>query len=149
MDSRNVPVLSRWQRDYTIKTLLQELRRLMTMKENMKQWSFIRKKDGSRHIPPCVHGWLENADSFKFLWLKLKKEGFKKLRLRHLNQDPLENFIGLIRQCGGSSSDLTCELFISALKTCMISPSSKEKIVLKFCFSGGLGDLPGESTAKL
>ncbi|ENN71579.1 ubiquitin-conjugating enzyme E2 variant 2 [Dendroctonus ponderosae] len=36
VDSRHVPVLARWQREYTIKTLLQELRRLMTLKENMK-----------------------------------------------------------------------------------------------------------------
>lgn len=91
------------------------------MKAKMGGWTFIRKKDRSRHKPPCLHGWMENADSFRFLWLKLKREGFQKLRLRNLNQDPLENFFGLIRQCGGSSTDLTCELFISALKTCMIS----------------------------
>ncbi|CAB3381941.1 Hypothetical predicted protein [Cloeon dipterum] len=36
IDSRCVPVLSRWQREYTIKTLLQELRRLMTVKENLR-----------------------------------------------------------------------------------------------------------------
>uniref|UniRef100_T1JK56 UBC core domain-containing protein n=1 Tax=Strigamia maritima TaxID=126957 RepID=T1JK56_STRMM len=36
VDKRAVPVLTRWQRTYSIKTLLQELRRLMTMKENMK-----------------------------------------------------------------------------------------------------------------
>nr|CAI5844066.1 unnamed protein product [Callosobruchus analis] len=36
VDNRQVPVLARWQRDYTIKTVLQELRRLMTLKENMK-----------------------------------------------------------------------------------------------------------------
>ncbi|CAB0004762.1 unnamed protein product [Nesidiocoris tenuis] len=36
VDQKGVPLLSRWQRDYTIKSLLQELRRLMTAKENMK-----------------------------------------------------------------------------------------------------------------
>ncbi|XP_017764139.1 PREDICTED: ubiquitin-conjugating enzyme E2 variant 2 isoform X2 [Eufriesea mexicana] len=36
VDNRNVPVLAKWQREYTIKTVLQELRRLMTLKENMK-----------------------------------------------------------------------------------------------------------------
>lgn len=36
VDKRAVPVLTRWQRSYSIKTVLQELRRLMTMKENMK-----------------------------------------------------------------------------------------------------------------
>ena len=36
VDPRMVPILQRWQREYTIKTLLQELRRLMLLKENMK-----------------------------------------------------------------------------------------------------------------
>merc|ERR1719400_396936 len=36
VELRMVPILTRWQREYTIKTLLQELRRLMLMKENMK-----------------------------------------------------------------------------------------------------------------
>ena len=36
VDNRLVPVLARWHRDYTIKTVLQELRRLMTSKDNMK-----------------------------------------------------------------------------------------------------------------
>lgn len=37
IDRRQVCVLARWQRSYTIKTVLHELRRLMTQKENMKQ----------------------------------------------------------------------------------------------------------------
>ena len=36
VDVRAVPILSRWSRDYTIKSVLQELRRLMLLKENMK-----------------------------------------------------------------------------------------------------------------
>ena len=36
VDKRNIPVLARWQRAYTIKTILAELRRAMTIKENMK-----------------------------------------------------------------------------------------------------------------
>merc|ERR1719357_1317948 len=34
VDTRVVPMLSRWNRDYTIKSLLQELRRLMLLKEH-------------------------------------------------------------------------------------------------------------------
>ncbi|KAL9700529.1 hypothetical protein quinque_003970 [Culex quinquefasciatus] len=36
VDNRMVPVLNRWNRDYTIKTILQEIRRIMTLKENLK-----------------------------------------------------------------------------------------------------------------
>jgi len=34
VDSRNIPVLARWNRTYTIKTVLQDLRRMMSSKEN-------------------------------------------------------------------------------------------------------------------
>jgi len=36
VERRTVPVLARWQRTYSIKTILQELRRTMTIKENLK-----------------------------------------------------------------------------------------------------------------
>jgi len=36
VETRSVPFLSRWTSDHTIKGILQELRRLMTQKENMK-----------------------------------------------------------------------------------------------------------------
>jgi ubiquitin-conjugating enzyme E2 variant len=36
VDRRAIPVLARWQRSFTIKTVLTELRRLMTAKENAK-----------------------------------------------------------------------------------------------------------------
>lgn len=36
VDRRLVPVLARWQRNYSIKTVLQELRKAMTAKENQK-----------------------------------------------------------------------------------------------------------------
>lgn len=36
VDSRSIPVLAKWQNTYCIKIVLQELRRLMGAKENMK-----------------------------------------------------------------------------------------------------------------
>lgn len=36
VDRRVVPVLARWQRNFSIKTVLQELRKAMTVKENQK-----------------------------------------------------------------------------------------------------------------
>ncbi|XP_013778587.2 ubiquitin-conjugating enzyme E2 variant 2-like isoform X1 [Limulus polyphemus] len=36
VDRRSSTVLSRWQRTYSIKTVLQELRRVMTLKENQR-----------------------------------------------------------------------------------------------------------------
>uniref|UniRef100_A0A803J3S3 Ubiquitin conjugating enzyme E2 V2 n=1 Tax=Xenopus tropicalis TaxID=8364 RepID=A0A803J3S3_XENTR len=36
VDSRSIPVLAKWQNSFSIKVVLQELRRLMMSKENMK-----------------------------------------------------------------------------------------------------------------
>ena len=36
IDPRGVPLLNRWNRDYNIKMILQELRRHMLLKDNMK-----------------------------------------------------------------------------------------------------------------
>lgn len=36
VEHRLVPMLTRWNRDYTIKATLQEIRRIMTMKDNLK-----------------------------------------------------------------------------------------------------------------
>jgi len=36
LEPRHVPVLAHWKRDYTIKTILQELRRQMLLKDNIK-----------------------------------------------------------------------------------------------------------------
>ncbi|XP_031802285.1 ubiquitin-conjugating enzyme E2 variant 2 isoform X2 [Sarcophilus harrisii] len=36
VDARSIPVLTKWQNSYSIKVVLQELRRLMMSKENMK-----------------------------------------------------------------------------------------------------------------
>ncbi|XP_069777646.1 ubiquitin-conjugating enzyme E2 variant 2 isoform X3 [Narcine bancroftii] len=36
VDSRSIPVLSKWQNSYSIKAVLQDLRRMMTCKENVK-----------------------------------------------------------------------------------------------------------------
>jgi len=36
VDRRAIPVLAKWQRNYTLKTVLSELKRSMTTKDNMK-----------------------------------------------------------------------------------------------------------------
>lgn len=36
VDARSLPLLARWQREYTIKSILHELRRQMLLKENIK-----------------------------------------------------------------------------------------------------------------
>ncbi|XP_065676256.1 ubiquitin-conjugating enzyme E2 variant 2 isoform X2 [Hydra vulgaris] len=46
VDARLSPMLSKWQKSYTIKTLLTELRRSMTLKENAK---LAQPPEGSKY----------------------------------------------------------------------------------------------------
>ncbi|KAK3921540.1 DNA transposase [Frankliniella fusca] len=95
------------------------------MSEALKKWVFIRKSNGEEHKPPCLKGLITNIQSMQWLWLQILKAAKDPkqavLKLRHLNQDPLENLFACIRQCVGSGTDLTCTSFISALKTCIIT----------------------------
>ncbi|XP_034232210.1 uncharacterized protein LOC117640087 [Thrips palmi] len=89
--------------------------------DSLKKWTFIRNSDGQRHVPPCVHGWIQNIQSFQALWKKVENCGLNVLKLRHFNQDPVENLFCLVRQCAGSASDLTTRTFTAALKTTLVT----------------------------
>lgn len=91
-----------------------------SMVNNVSRWSFRRKSDGARHVPPCVKGLMENVKSFHFVWNRVRSS-MRSLNLRNVNQDAVENLFCVLRQCAGSSSDLTCQTFIGALKTTFLS----------------------------
>ncbi len=111
------------------------------MYSSLQKWTFIRKSDGTRHVPFCVRGWMENLKSYQFLCKKIFRDSSKPLlrvlKLRNLNQDALENLFCLVRQCCGSSTDLTCVQFIGAIKTCLISRFSKLVTSHKNCLEDG------------
>lgn len=100
----------------------------------LQKWTYIRKSSGTRHVPPCVKGWVQSIKGMMWIWSQLKSDvaPVKSLNLRHLNQDALENLFGFIRQCCGSSSDMTTDQFKAALKTCLVTKYSG-KIVDKNC----------------
>jgi hypothetical protein len=54
------------------------------------------------------------------LWKVVLKEGFHHLETRKLNQDPLENLFGIIRQNCGQNHHPNVPQFVSALKTALI-----------------------------
>ena len=87
----------------------------------LKKWVFIRKSDNSHHRPPCIQGYIDNLHGLGRIWKILhEKYGFEKMILRHLNQDPLENYFGLIRQTCGSNTDPTVPQFFAGVKTCLV-----------------------------
>jgi hypothetical protein len=69
---------------------------------------------------PFKDGWLNNIEGIKLIWHICNKIGFKFLRTRMLNQDPLENLFSIIRQYGAANVNPTCFQFISALKTSIL-----------------------------
>jgi len=55
----------------------------------------------TRHRPDCLHGLALNLPAMKQLLLDLKKEGYKYVATRKLQQDALENLFSFFRQKGG------------------------------------------------
>lgn len=71
--------------------------------------------------PPCQKNLVMSLSALQDFWQELLKIQFKKLILRRLNQDPLENLFGLIRQNCGADANPSCAHFESALKTILIT----------------------------
>lgn len=66
---------------------------------------------------PFKEGWLNDIDGIKEIWATCRLNGFKLLRTRILNQDPVENLFSVIRQYGAAHFNPSCLQFISALQT--------------------------------
>lgn len=69
---------------------------------------------------PFLRGWLITISAVECLWEDLKNmDGVEFLATRRLNQDPIENFFGKIRQNCGTNLKPTVEQFIGAFKKCL------------------------------
>ena len=65
----------------------------------------------------CLDGFQITINAILFLWKELhEKESLKFLLTRRLNQDPLENFFGAIRQQGGNVDNPTPLQFTRAFR---------------------------------
>lgn len=71
-------------------------------------------------VPPSIKNWIHTLKGMKYLWSKLREQGFKYLCIRHLNQDPLENFFGQIRSHGVRNVNPTCQSFSYSFKSLII-----------------------------
>ncbi|KAJ8911224.1 hypothetical protein NQ315_014936, partial [Exocentrus adspersus] len=61
---------------------------------------FVKSKPTDRANPPILQGWRQTINGFFTNQKSLIDLGFKTFSPRMLNQDPLENFLGQIRQYG-------------------------------------------------
>lgn len=88
----------------------------------IQKWKIIDSKTGQPHLNfKFLEGWLVSIRAIMHLWRDLKAKGLKFLSLRNLNQDPLENFFGQIRQHGICNTNPTCHQFVAALKTVVVN----------------------------
>ena len=83
---------------------------------------FVNKETGKpvTKQPSCLENLIKTIRGFKKLWYRLKELGLTRLKTRHINQDPLENFFSLVR---GFSADRkpTCYHFIGIFKALVIN----------------------------
>ncbi|KAJ8979783.1 hypothetical protein NQ317_007691 [Molorchus minor] len=92
------------------------------MLSKINSWVFFSKDGKSKKDKiPFKNGWLTTIKGTIELFKMCQKMGFKYLRTRSLNQDPIENLFAGIRQYGSTNTNPTCFQFISALKTSVLN----------------------------
>ncbi|KAJ8911121.1 hypothetical protein NQ315_003296 [Exocentrus adspersus] len=71
--------------------------------------------------PPTIKNWKRTLHNLLLLQTVLRKHGFTCFRPRFLNQDPLENFFGQIRQRGHPFVNPTCSAFGLFYKSLLVN----------------------------
>ena len=126
--------------------------------DEVNSWQFLKRSSAPKNEtvlvnctpeilrPPSQDGWLATIRGVKHLWNILKRIGFKYLRTRSLNQDPLEHLFGSIRGNCGCNNNPTVSQFQAALKTSIINGIAFRELKSGNC---ELEDEPGELLSKL
>jgi len=100
----------------------------------------ITHKPIRKNAPKCIKNWIWTIRGALTLWEKLKKSNFLNFDLRYINQDPLENFFGQIRDIGHRNNNPSPYQFSTAFKSLLIasitskhSPSAKKFTIANLC----------------
>lgn len=96
---------------------------LREAKGELHKMRFVNKET---HKPeaasvPCLGNLEKTIDGFLLLWKKMKSLGFTSLNTRFVNQDPLENFFGLVRSHCERNINPTCAQFYGIFKSLLIN----------------------------
>lgn len=87
----------------------------------LKSMKFVTP-GGKIESVPTIENWVWTLHGIKIILKKLKDEySLTSVWLRHLNQDPLENFFGAIRSHGCRNTNPTCDQFEAAFASLMIN----------------------------
>ena len=89
---------------------------------------------GKAESVPTVSNWVWTLNGIQTLLKKLRVEyNINSVWLRHLNQDPLENFFGAVRSHGCRNNNPTCDQFESTFATLLINNLNSVHILGKNC----------------
>ncbi|KYN28191.1 hypothetical protein ALC57_02391 [Trachymyrmex cornetzi] len=89
----------------------------------LRRMEFIEKKTREpirKNAPKCIKNWIWTIQGAQILWRKLKNSNFSNFNLRYINQDPLENFFGQIRDIGHRNNNPSPYQFFTAFKSLLI-----------------------------
>lgn len=90
---------------------------------------------------PSLKNWIFTIRGFRNIWKIMDNEGIKFLKTRNINQDPLENFFGMIRSHGRRNINPSCSQFCGSYKTLLINNCTAKKSVGSNCENINDGDL--------
>ncbi|KAM7281500.1 uncharacterized protein ISCGN_005954, partial [Ixodes scapularis] len=83
-----------------------------------ESWRFV---SADKRQPHTIKGWQVTIKAVLLLWGELHQDfGFDSLLTRRLQQDPLENLFGIVRQQYGCNDNPTVFQFIAGLKHIML-----------------------------
>lgn len=77
--------------------------------------------NGSKTYPPSLKNWKITLNGLIYLFSYLKKFDINYFCPREINQDPIENFFGQLRQHGGRNINPNCSMFKNYFKTLFIN----------------------------
>lgn len=94
-------------------------------KRILKTMEFVHKKSGKAESVPTISNWIWTLDNIQILLKNLKSDyGVGSVWMRHLNQDPIENYFGAVRSHGCRNNNPTAEKFGSAFTTLLLNNMS-------------------------
>jgi len=90
---------------------------------------------------PSLKNWIFTLRGFQNIWKIVNNAGIQFLKTRNLNQDPLENFFGMIRSHGHRNTNPSCSQFCGSYKTLLINNLTSKRSMGSNCEDKNDGDL--------
>ncbi|XP_036139614.1 uncharacterized protein LOC118648110 isoform X2 [Monomorium pharaonis] len=90
---------------------------------------------------PSLKNWIFTLRGFRKIWKIANNAGMQFLKTRNINQDPLENFFGMIRSHGRRNINPSCSQFCGSFKTLLINNLTSKQSMGSNCENKNDGDL--------